>query len=218
MDRALGIQPDASPEENIHSLTAFLDKTNPAGNKLRARVQEVQGILDTEFHAPGIEIGWFYPSPDIDGAQARRHGGQIREDGEFDVTTYHPSAIPGHHLPHAWAQKENGHRHAQVSTRDLILKDRCVLLTMTQQPWLAMQCGWVHVEVIADIPPGSEGVNWASFNGVERNGAVLVRPDGIVLWRFQEPDLVVDKARQDPGRFIRRLLKIQDGRVGLGRI
>ena len=76
----------------------------------------------------------------------------------------------------------------------------------------------MHVEVIADIPQGSEDVDWASLNGVGRNGAVLVRPDGIVLWRFKEQDLVFNKARQDPGRFIRRLLKIQDGRAGLGRI
>lgn len=219
MDRALGIQPDASPEQNIHSLTAFLDKTSPTGKRLRAKVEEVQGILDTEFHAPGIEIGWFYPSPGIDGEEARRHGGQLREDGGFDITTYHPSAIPGHHLPHAWVQKEDGHGHVQVSTRDLVLKDRCALLTMTRQPWLAMQnSGWVHVEVIADIPQGSEGVYWASLNGIRRNGAVLVRPDGIVLWLFKEPDLVFDKARQDPGRFVRRLSRIQDGRAGLGRI
>lgn len=106
----------------------------------------------------------------------------------------------------------------RVSTRDLVInssgKNQCVLVTMAAQPWMALQCDWVHVEVV--VPESGPGeVDWAELNGVENtienNGAVLVRPDGIVLWRFREPDGVFDKAREDPGWFVRRLLGI-DGR------
>ncbi|OJJ79706.1 uncharacterized protein ASPGLDRAFT_61511 [Aspergillus glaucus CBS 516.65] len=157
---------------NVRSLQAYLDKTNPNGYELRVNIADVQKILDREFCALGFEVGWFYPSCDIDNEGARtRHGGQLTEDSEFDITTYHPSAIPGHHLPHA---------------------------------------DWVHVEVV--VPESGPGeVDWAELNEVENNGAVLVRPDGIVLWRFREPDGVFDKAREEPGRFARRLLGI-DGR------
>lgn len=76
MDRALEISPDAPPEYNIRAFTAFFDKTNPEGDKSRTALSEIQKILDTEFHVPAIEIGWFYPSSDIDNEGARtRHGG-----------------------------------------------------------------------------------------------------------------------------------------------
>ncbi|ODM16973.1 hypothetical protein SI65_07371 [Aspergillus cristatus] len=212
VDRALGISPDASPEDNVRSLQVYLDKMNPDGDELRTNIANAQRILGREFSALGFEVGWFYPSCDVDNEGARtRHGGQLTEDGEFDITTYHPSAIPGHHLPHAWVLKEG----VRVSTRDLVMnpggKNQCVLVTTAAQPWMALQSDWVHVEVAVEIPPGPGEVDWAGLNGIEKNGAVLVRPDGVVLWRFKEPDGVFEKAREDPGRFVRRLLGI-DGR------
>lgn len=50
----------------------------------------------------------------------------------------------------------------------------------------------------------------ASLNGVSPTGAVIVRPDGIFPWRFNKPGLVFEKARQNPVRFVTRLLKIGD--------
>lgn len=212
LDRALGINPNESPEENTRSLQAYLDDTDPEGDRLRTNVADAQRILDREFHALGIEVGWFYPSCDVNYEGARtRHGGQVTENGDFDITTYHPSAIPGHHLPHAWVLKDG----IRVSTRDLVMnpgtENRCVLVTMAQQPWLALQSDWVHVEVIVDRPVPGE-LDWATLNGIGRNGAVLVRPDGIVLWRFREPDSMFDRARQNLGSFVRQLLKIPDRR------
>lgn len=215
VDKALGISPDGSPADNVNSLKTYFDKTNPEGDKLRQNMVDIQPILDTEFSAPGMEIGWFYPSCDVgkEGHQTH-HGGQLKENADFDVTTYHPSAIPGHHFPHLWVEK-GGKR---ISTRDLVLRDRCVLVTMTDQPWLAMQSQWVHIETIADSPKQPGCVGWASLNGVNPNGAVLVRPDGIVLWRFKEPDLAFQKASQDPDQFVIRLLRIADARRGLALI
>lgn len=208
LDRALGIRLDASPEDNARSLQAYLDQANPDGDKLRMNIANAQKILDREFCALGFEVGWFYPSCDIDNEGARtRHEGQLTEDGEFDIMTYHPSAVPGHHLPHMWVLKEG----VRVSTRDLVMnpggKNQCILVTMAAQLWMTLQCDWVHVEAV--IPESRLGeVDWVELNGVEKNGAVLVRPDGIVLWRFKEPNGIFDKAREEPEMFVRRLLGI----------
>lgn len=208
MDRALGIYPDAPPEENIKSLAAFLDETDPKGHQLREAVDRAQAILDTEFHAPGAEIGWFYPSLDVDGEGARsRHGGQLKEDGELDVTAYHPSALPGHHLPHLRLQK--GDRRA--STRDLLVKDKCVLFAATEEPWGRLDSDLVHVEII-DSAKG----NWADVDGkwnelcdVSSSGAVLVRPDGIVLWRSKEQIApLMEEFLNSFDTLVRRLLKL----------
>lgn len=170
MDKALGISPDGSPADNGKSLKTYFDKTSPEGDKLRQNVVDIQPIFDPEFSAPGVEIGWFYPSCDVDkeGSQTH-HGKQSKENAKFDVTTYHPSAISGHHFPHPWVEKEG----RPISTWDLELRNRSVLVTMTDQPWLAMQSQWVHIETIADSPKQPRSVGWTSLNGVNPNGAVL---------------------------------------------
>lgn len=212
MDRALGIYPDAPPEENIKSLAAFLDKTDPKGDKLREAVHRTQAILNTEFHAPGAKIGWFYPSLDLDGEGARtRHGGQLKEDGELDVTAYHPSALPGHHLPHMWLQK--GERRA--STRDLLVKDKCVLFATTKEPWSKLSSDLVHVEIIDGAKENWEDVDgkWGELCDVSSNGAVLVRPDGIVLWKSKEqiPLSMKSEFLNTFDTLVRRLLKLPQG-------
>lgn len=81
-----------------------------------------------------------------------------------------------------------------------------------------MQSQWVHIETIANSPKQPGCVGWASLNGVNPNGAVLVRPDGIVLWRFKEPGLAFLKASQDPDQSVTGLLRIADARGGLAMI
>lgn len=82
---------------------------------------------------------------------------------------------------------------------------------------MALESNWVHVEVITEITPGLEDTDLTSLTGIARNGAVLLRPDGIVFWRFKEPDMV-NKARKDPVRFVKQLLRIENGREGLVKI
>lgn len=68
----------------------------------------------------------------------------------------------------------------------------------------------MHVEIVVGIPPGPGEVDWAMLNEIGKNGAVLVRPDGIVFGGSRS--LMVFLIRlEDPGRFVRRLLGI-DGR------
>ncbi|KAL2014384.1 hypothetical protein VTN00DRAFT_1909 [Thermoascus crustaceus] len=179
MDRALRIYPDAPPE-NIKFLAAFLDKTEPKGNQLRGRQSWIpSSMLQAQRSAGSIPVLMW----DGEGARSR-HDGQLKEDGGLDITAYHPSTLPGHHLPHLWLQK--GER--RVSTRDLLMKDKCVLFAATEEPWRKLSSHLVHVEII-----NSEKGNWGDVDGkwnelydVSSNGAVLVRPDGIVIWRSKE--------------------------------
>jgi 2-polyprenyl-6-methoxyphenol hydroxylase-like FAD-dependent oxidoreductase len=178
MDRALGIELNKSAAENQASFDVYFDKSNSMHGQMRSAVAKAQRALDQEFHAPGAEAGWFYPSVDIDNeGGTTRHDGQIGEDGEFDVCTYHPSTVPGHHMPHFWVVR-NGVRR---STRDLVRSDKLLLLTKAKE-WASLLGGseLVGVQVLSD-----EG-KWAELTGVGDSGAILVRPDGIISWRSKE--------------------------------
>ncbi|KAI1099919.1 FAD binding domain-containing protein [Jackrogersella minutella] len=183
MDTAVGISPDANVEHNLEAVRAFSDPDHPQYKTKRDAVKKAAEELDLEFNAPGIEVGWFYPSADINHeGDKTRHDGQLLDDGEYDITNYHPSTMPGHNLPHAWLKGGN----KEMSTRHLIRLDSFVLLANSSQ-WLPLQSELVHVEVI----DGKEGWSdrdgtWGSLCSVESTGAVLVRPDGIVAWRARE--------------------------------
>ncbi|KAI1089681.1 FAD binding domain-containing protein [Rostrohypoxylon terebratum] len=183
MDTAIGISPEASVQDNLDAVKAFSDANHPQYRAKRDAVTKAAEDLDLEFNAPGIEIGWFYPSADINHEGDKTcHDGQLLEDGEYDFTNYHPSTIPGHNLPHAWLRMGT----KEKSTRHLIRLDSFVLLANSSQ-WLPAQSELVHVEVV----DGKEGWSdrdgsWASLCNVGSTGAVLVRPDGIVAWRAQK--------------------------------
>ncbi|KAL3443561.1 FAD binding domain-containing protein [Aspergillus insuetus] len=171
MDRALGFDVNKSAAENQGSFDVYFDKSHPLHEQMRDAVVEAQRALDQEFDAPGAEAGWFYPSADIDNeGTATRHDGHIGEDGEFDVCTYHPTTIPGHHMPHFWVVRDGVRR----STRDLLRRDICVLYTK-RKAWASLlkNSDLVDVQVF-----GNEGWvdgqgKWAELTGVGDDGAVL---------------------------------------------
>ncbi|KAH7393678.1 2,4-dichlorophenol 6-monooxygenase [Cadophora sp. MPI-SDFR-AT-0126] len=181
MDTALGITPEASAEENTISLNAYYDASHPEYKAKRKAVEKASEQLDHEFNAPGIEIGWFYPSLDIEEeGKASRHGGQVRENGDFDFTTYHPSTLPGHNLPHAWLEKDG----RTISTKDLTRRDKFVLLTHGDQRWHRYQSSLIDIEVI-NPRNGWKDIDgaWAEVCDIDASGAILVRPDGVVALR-----------------------------------
>ncbi|ETN45448.1 uncharacterized protein HMPREF1541_09279 [Cyphellophora europaea CBS 101466] len=189
LDRAIGIHPAASVDENVKAMETYLDQTDPAGDGQRRAVTQALHTLDLEFHEHGTEVGWFYPSVDTEGQGARtNHDGQVSAEGEYDVRVYHASTIPGHHCPHAWLEDGEGRRR---STRDLIRSDKFVLVA-TSRAWLAVQHELIEVVVV-----GGDGDSWSDctgawekVRGVGESGAVLVRPDGIVAYRWQDGTVV----------------------------
>ncbi|KAL5340781.1 FAD binding domain-containing protein [Aspergillus crustosus] len=150
MDKALGTQPDAPPEANQASLDSFFDLEDPNGDALRGAVFEAQKALDTEFHAPGLEVGWFYPSSDSRREEDKTYlDKQVSSTGQFDLFEYHPSAIPGHHVPHVWLNEERKPK----SIRDLVMTKKFTLLADDER-WLDVR---THVLSVHILPRDSAG-------------------------------------------------------------
>ncbi|RSL98983.1 hypothetical protein CEP52_009989 [Fusarium oligoseptatum] len=168
MDMALGISDSKTLAENEAALESLFDSTHPESAGKRQAVKNAAKILDTEFKASGSEVGWFYPSADINNDGGKRHGGQLLEDGTYDQTTYHPSTIPGHHLPHCWVEKQG----KRVAIRDLVPLSKMLLLTQTPG-WEVFENGLVQVEMIGSA--GWEDVfgDWKRQCGLDKHGAVL---------------------------------------------
>ncbi|ORY60743.1 FAD binding domain-containing protein [Pseudomassariella vexata] len=200
MDAALGITHQTTTKQNLEAVAAFRDPEHPEYWTKREAVQRACDTLDYEFHAPGLEIGWFYPSAASDGdGDATCHDGQLNEDGTFDLLKYHASTIPGHNLPHAWLKRGD----SVVSTVDLTHLRKLTLLARDSTGWVDLENEKIHVEVIGASEDAWEDRDgrWAAQCGVGRTGAVMVRPDGIVAWRAHAwdasfvavvPDVVTD--------------------------
>ncbi|KAF7449967.1 UbiH 2-polyprenyl-6-methoxyphenol hydroxylase [Pyrenophora tritici-repentis] len=186
MDKALGIGRDTSVAENKSAIQALVDESHSCHSQVHADVQRAQSVLDSEFKALGTEIGWFYPTADINNeGRDNFHDGQLDSDGKLNTTEYHPSTIPGHHFPHMWFRKEG---HVVVSSRDLLCLDRFVLFTADLTAWSRVEHELIHVVPIDGKKLEDIDGKWGQLSGVEGKGAVLVRPDGIVAWRSKSAE------------------------------
>ncbi|KAF9634145.1 putative fad-binding monooxygenase protein [Lasiodiplodia theobromae] len=184
MDRALGMSGDASPEANAAAIAPFFDEGHPDHQSKKEAVARAQKTLDTEFKAPGTEVGWFYPQADFWGeGEKTRHAGQVREDGGFETEWYYASTLPGHHLPHAWVEGEG----KRVALRDLVPASK-MLLIVGKKGWEGFESELVRVEVVGEEGWKDVDGSWVRQRGVSEEGAVLVRPDGIVAWRGGNDD------------------------------
>jgi hypothetical protein len=185
MDKALGISKDTSAAENKTAIQTFFDKSPPGHAQMHADVLMAQNILDTEFKAPGAEIGWFYPTADInDEGRDNHHDGQLNDDGKLVTTQYFPSTIPGHHLPHLWLRKGG----QVVLFRDLLCLNRFVLFTADSTAWSRAENDMIQVVVIDGKNLKDIDGKWSQLTEVEGSEAVLVRPDGIVAWRSRSAE------------------------------
>lgn len=99
IDAAMGISTSQTKDQNLAAGAAFFNKSHPDYERKQRLIKHASKQLDTEFKAPGYEVGWFYPSADIDSEGGDTHGGQQLPDGTLMHDTYHMSTIPGHHLP-----------------------------------------------------------------------------------------------------------------------
>lgn len=178
MDAALGLSEDKSAEENKRNIVSAFDASHPKYQEKRAAIENAQKVLDIEFKAPGTEIGWFYPESDVEGQGGRTHGNQLLADGTLNTEFYFPSTIPGHHVPHAWLVKAE----KKCSVFDLVPLNKLVLFSR-RSGWEALVDERVKHEVIGEESWKDIDGDWTKNCGVDEDGAVLVRPDGIVAWR-----------------------------------
>lgn len=188
IDRAVGLSDTQSAEQNHAEVEAFFDPEHPDYSKKRAAIEAASYELDTEFKAPGYEVGWFYPSVDTQSEGGIDHGGQQNPDGSLVYRYYHSSTIPGHHLPHVWVTKDG----QTCALRDL-LSGRHLTVFVAQD--VAMEDERVQVVVVGEDGWQDPSGEWKRMRGVGASGAVVVRPDGIVAWRGECDDAAAQMDR-----------------------
>jgi hypothetical protein len=104
------------------------------------------------------------------------------------ITDYEPSARPGSRAPHVWIERDA----ARLSTVDLFDGRRFTLLAGPEGgAWcdaaraaaerLGVPLDALTISAATSLADG-EG-RWLATYGLERDGVVLVRPDGYVAWR-----------------------------------
>lgn len=179
MDAALGMKPEQSPEDNRAAIMAYFDQSHPDHAARRSAVEQASKVLDLEFKAPGLEIGWFYPG--LGGATEADHAPHLLEDGSLQSETVLPSTVPGHNLPHVWIYK-NGQK---MSTRGLVPLNKLLLLVDDQSVWSSLETNLVDIQ---QVMKSNTSGSWTDITGewarlLDGNDAVLVRPDGIIAWR-----------------------------------
>lgn len=211
LDRALGITAGNSVEENVAAVDLYFDAIDSASGAARREAvrKAAHETMDIEFFALGAEAGWFYDFSDIfDEKDDAWRSPQVRGDGSVEICEYHPCTVPGHQLPHAWVTNASNER---MSTRHLVKRDRFLLLTESSC-WKAVQHDMLDL-VILNEEGGWQDADgkWAAQREVSPSGAVLVRPDNIVAWRWKDGRMLKDEA--DPTRrmdeVLRTVLRVQ---------
>ncbi|KAF4815505.1 Phenol 2-monooxygenase [Colletotrichum tropicale] len=168
IDRVMGVSASQSQAENLAAGAAFFDKGHPEYAEKQRLMQLASQALDTEFKAPGYEVGWFYPSADINSEGGVTHGGQQLADGTLVHHTYYMSTIPGHHLPHAWVTRDD----RTAALRDLLDSDA---LTLFVENTLKERIDEHRVKVVVVGKGGWQDKTgqWEKYRDVDWSGGVL---------------------------------------------
>jgi 2,4-dichlorophenol 6-monooxygenase len=182
VDAALGLEPNQSTEDGWKALNVLYEP-GVAGEERRRALREAIELSNYQFNAHGIELGYVYTSDVI--AQEATPAPQPQRD---PVLYYTPTTRPGARVPHARLERDG----QPLSSLDLVDPKGFTLLTgvgghswQTSAEQIAERVRTpITVHVIGERgglydPYG----DWANRCEVDTTGAVLVRPDGHVVWR-----------------------------------
>lgn len=179
-----GLRPGAPPEENWRRARR-LWSGDPADAELRRAFRRTVAAQSMEFNELGVEFGYTYGS-----CGAVLPDGTPPPENPDPVRLYQPAARPGHPLPHAWLEDEDGER---LPLARLIRPGRFLLV--------AGEDGGAWCEAAAEIAAATSlpldavrighldgdyrdvRSTWTRWRGHGPAGAVLVRPDRFIAWR-----------------------------------
>ena len=180
-----GLSP-GTPEQLWANIAARKDATE-AAEKQRAALREAIAFKVYEFNAHGVDLNQRYSA---DASAAIVPDGTADPGFARDPELYHqPSSRPGAKLPHAWIT--SGTR--TLSTLDTVGRGRFTLITgIGGEGWVKAagaqaQAQGLDIATVV-IGPGQEYEDpygdWARLSEVADSGALLVRPDGFVAFRY----------------------------------
>ncbi|KAF9871028.1 2, 4-dichlorophenol 6-monooxygenase [Colletotrichum karsti] len=186
IDRVMGVSASQSKAENIAAGAAFFDKGHPEYAEKQRRIQLASQALDTEFKAPGYEVGWFYPSADINSEGGETHGGQQLADGTLVHHTYYMTTIPGHHLPHAWVTRDD----RIVALRDLLSMD---VLTLFVESKMEEELDDDRIQVVVVGQAGWQDMTgqWKKHRASDLTMASTIEWFGATTFRVKANGLVI---------------------------
>jgi 2,4-dichlorophenol 6-monooxygenase len=179
----IGISPDNCAEENM-ALLRRLWSGRPDDEELRRDVMSKLRAQSMEFSELNVEYGFAY-----DSAAVVPDGSPPAENVD-DIRVYQPSTRPGAPLPHAWIEDDEGNRRP---IKDLVTPGRLLLIAGEDgEAWceaareLAAERGLSLDAVRIGHTDGDlfdPRLAWTRHRGIQRDGALLVRPDRYVAWR-----------------------------------
>jgi 2,4-dichlorophenol 6-monooxygenase len=160
---------------------AKLADPGPEGAKRRTALAEALQLKNYEYNAQGFELNHRYIS-----------NGVIQETGaQEEIWQRDPELFvqattrPGAKLPHAWLVGQNGLR---ISTLDLVGQGKFTLMTgISGHRWVdaAKKLNLPFLREVVIGTPGAQDLycDWHAIREIQEEGALLVRPDGVVAWR-----------------------------------
>lgn len=159
------------------SRTKRLLRDSARSTRLRQRMLDALPSQEEHFVATGLEFGYAYEGPLIDNSESRCPDG--------DVAIYRPTTHPGARLPHTLIRSADGSSH--LSTHDAIARTGLTVFTADPQSWtqgLARTPTTAPLTVVAlSTPNQDDHAAMIELFEVGEHGAVVVRPDGHVVWR-----------------------------------
>jgi 2,4-dichlorophenol 6-monooxygenase len=178
-----GLDPSATAEANWAQMRRIWSgKREDAEHRSRA-LRAIRRIT-MEGNELNVEYGYRYASTAVvaDGSPEPRP--------IDDVRLYEPSTRPGSPLPHAWIDDEDGVRRP---LKDLVKPGRFLLIAGEDgERWCSAARALARANGIPldalrigelDGDLFDPRLAWQQYRGIERDGAVLVRPDRFIGWR-----------------------------------
>ncbi|MQA08703.1 MAG: 2,4-dichlorophenol 6-monooxygenase [Pseudonocardiaceae bacterium] len=183
--RALGVDAEPSTDRAWQEV-AELSADSERGRQRRRELRHALELQQYHFNCHGTEAGIPYTE------QARQEDGEAPRRSASEQLHYMPSTAAGHHLPHAWIERDR----MSMSTLDVAPGDRFTLITgASGAQWAdaaehaSRRLGLPIATVVIDHFQQYHDTygTWADVREVDEDGCLLVRPDHRIAWRSPGP-------------------------------